>query len=532
MRTVMKAIFCLTVCLCLLVPAGATANVDDHLDAVCRITAGNSMGSGCVFYIGSDYVYVLTNNHVVTTQKVVGLDFWSTGYQSSRLEGQVLVADPSIDAAVVLVPTGVFGGRLPNAIPLGQPADAPVTGATIVSAGCPGGAWPSAWKGHVLGYTGGDVLFVPPVMGGRSGSAILDAGGTKIVGLLWGTNDEHGIAIGIEKLRSKMHEQTTTAMSSKSFQLCAAVKDQPAVRFTPAQCPNCPNGLCPLLGRRRPEPQQPPAAGPAWPSLPAPSPAPKVDLGAIENRLDRISDEVSGISSKQAPPPTPTGPDPATAQALGQIGTLATEAKKEADELGAKVDGVAKDVGEVKQVVAPLARLRDKLEADKEAGGLKGKVAGDIEQVLEGNADPKLRLVLITGAVLAAVGGLVFFIIRHHNLTSAIRQKIDADAQTNPQLAPLASFMDRLDDRLNKLATGGLPVGLPLGLPGLTAAPAAGVADLVSRLIDQRLAPPPVAAPVATPIVVPVTAPVAAPAPAAAASAPAAAAPAKPATYP
>ena len=200
---------------------------------------------------------------------------------------------------------------------------------------------------------------------------------------------------------------------------------------------------------------------------------------------------------------------------------MATEAKKEADELGTKVDGVAKDIGEVKQVVAPLARLRDKLEADKEAGGLKGKVAGDIEQVLEGNADPKLRLVLITGAVLAAVGGLVFFIIRHHNLTSAIRQKIDADAQTNPQLAPLASIMDRLDDRLNKLATGGLPVGLPLSLPGLTAAlpaaaPAAGVADLVSRLIDQRLAPAPVAAPVATPIVVPI----AAAAPAAVASAP------------
>ena len=201
MRTVLKAIASFCVFLCLLVPAGATANVDDHLDAVCRITAGNSMGSGCVFYIGSDYVYVLTNNHVVTTQKVVGLDFWSTGYQSSRLEGQVLVADPSIDSAVVLVPTGVFGGRLPNAIPLGQPADAPVAGATIVSAGCPGGAWPSAWKGHVLGYTGGDILFVPPVMGGRSGSAILDAEGSKIVGLLWGTNDEHGIAIGIEKLR-------------------------------------------------------------------------------------------------------------------------------------------------------------------------------------------------------------------------------------------------------------------------------------------------------------------------------------------
>jgi hypothetical protein len=489
MRRILNPISCLLVPLspCLL-GSPARAGIDEHLDAVCRITAGNTMGTGCVFHVGQQYTYILTNNHVVTGHDQVGIDFWSSGYQSNRVQGQVLVADPSIDAAAVLVPTAVFGERPPKAIPLGDSGDSPAIGAVVASAGCPGGAWPSAWKGHVLGYTGGDMLFVPPVMPGRSGSAILDADGTKIVGLLWGTSTEHGVAIGIDKLRSKMHEQTKAVVASNAFKPAAAVVNQPAANFCR------PGSDCPECDRLRQKQQQPPTAGPAWPAMPAPSPAPKTDLAPVISELEAIRSEVASAKA----PPAPPAADPETARAIGQIGALAADAKKEADELGKKVDGVAKDVGDVKQVIAPLAKLHEKFEADKEAGGLKGKIAGDLQNVLEGNADPKLRLVLITGCVLAAVAGLVFFVVRHHNLTSAIRQKIDTDAKTNPQLQPMADFLDRLDDRLNKAAAGGLPAGLPISVPGMLpglpvagSIPAAGVAELIAKMIDQRLTPAP-----------------------------------------
>ena len=174
----------------------------------------------------------------------------------------------------------------------------------------------------------------------------------------------------------------------------------------------------------------------------------------------------------------PSAPDPAAMAAAAAARQQADVAVQGLGEVNRKLGPLAETVTKIEGAVAPLVKLHEDLEEAKKAGGIRGKAAGDLENLIEGNTDPKLRLVLITACVLAGVGGFVFFLIRHHQGVSAARQHADAAAKANPQLQPIADFMDRLDDRLNTLASQA-PV-LPLPIPG--AAPLALPADLAAKI--------------------------------------------------
>lgn len=365
----------------------ARADLAQCIDATCRITAeGGALGTGCVFCRGEGKVFVLTNAHVVGRSTTVHCEFWSQGHQSVPLQGRVQARDASVDAAIVVICETMFAGRLPPVIPLAVVGDEPPAMAAVFSVGCAGGAWSTGWKGHVLGYeSDGSMVFLPPPANGRSGSAVFDAEGTRIVGLLRAraSDDSYGIAVGLAALRGK---------------LTAAGRGE---NERPAQCgPNgCPPGdSCPETGKaggwnllpfrqkqgdggdryrlspyryKQQEqgdggkgPVDPQQGGGAFPTLPPPTageaaprvdPGPRVDLGELEIRLDRIAGllvEIKAGRTEAAPPP-PLKPE---------YDAAAADKKIESDYQAADVklaDAIGNTGNEVKAVAKEHAALTD-----------------------------------------------------------------------------------------------------------------------------------------------------------------------------
>ncbi|HUT11872.1 MAG TPA: serine protease [Thermoguttaceae bacterium] len=189
----------------------ATASIADCIDATCRITAKDGgRGTGCAFERSQGYVYVLTAAHVVGDSQTVQCEFWRAGHQSSPLPATVIQRSPEADAAVVAVPESAFGGLVPKTIPVG-PRDFVVRpGETVTSVGCANGTWSTGFRGHALGYEGSDLHFVPTPANGRSGSAIFDAEGRVIVGLLRARtgDDTQGIATSLQTLHAALAGQS------------------------------------------------------------------------------------------------------------------------------------------------------------------------------------------------------------------------------------------------------------------------------------------------------------------------------------
>ena len=477
----------------------AYAGIDDQqFDSACRITAGHAMGTGAVYAINSTYAAILTNAHVVEDSKIVACEFWSRGHQSGKLPGQVFVSDPTIDAAVIVVPLASFGGVLPK--PLSFAKTSPPVGALIKSVGCASGAWATGWEGHVTRYEGGHVYFVPPPAVGRSGSAICNEAG-QIVGLLrirTGDKSEGG-AVELNTLLSRLAHTTTVAY--KDF--------KPDPQLT-AYVIGCPGGVCPTS----PEPEYgdglffrrqqaaPPISGNPWPTLPAgPSLSPPaIDYGP---ELNHIAD----LLQQRQTPPTPAGPDPSTIAAITtitgqvdrqgqQIQSLTGSVQAQGQQIGQLASGLGevakqiKDTGDqvskIDAAVKPLEAIKSRLDEDIQAGGLKGRIAQQIENAA--GSDDSLRKVLITTGV---VLGLVLFIaiaIIHTIRTGkgpvgTVVDQLAAANPTNSALQLLKSQIDGLDAKiaavgnvLPNLATagvataaGGLPVGVAAALQGVQA---------------------------------------------------------------
>jgi len=245
--------------------AAARAELERAIDATCRITAADGgRGTGCVFERSQGHVFLLTNAHVASSS-TVQCEFWRDGHRSRPLAGQVVQRDERIDAAIVRVAASQFAGMLPQAVPIAPRGSRLTPGMTITSVGCAEGRWSTGWKGHVLADDGREVRFVPPPANGRSGSALFDATGRHVVGLIKARtmDDSTGIAVSVGALYD-------------------------ALGSTSASTESCPSGNCsPRLLPFRRDQQPPPAANP-WPTLP-PAGASRGELDSIENRLDRIA---------------------------------------------------------------------------------------------------------------------------------------------------------------------------------------------------------------------------------------------------
>lgn len=228
----MKTILAIILMLGAMLPASASASINDLMMATCKVNCDKGTGSGCGYMIREGFYCVLTAAHVVEGSSVAQCEFWKDGYKSGKIPGQVTVSDTQIDVALIIIPVEAFGDHVPPVIPLGTVNDEPTPGTTIVSMGCAKGAWPTLWKGVVNGHDPSDpcrFLFEPPPAGGRSGSVICDANATKILGIVQVRIDERGEggAMGIATVVNRMSGKC--AEYRKNFKLLpeiAAIKTQ------------------------------------------------------------------------------------------------------------------------------------------------------------------------------------------------------------------------------------------------------------------------------------------------------------------
>lgn len=203
------------------------------LEATCRIDAGNSFGTGsCISYKNGMY-NILTNAHVVGNADSVKVEFWKGGRKTAPLPAKVvyrkLIPNSTVDFAIVSVSEKYFGNHPPRIAKL-APRDAKTVGGYIVSAGCPGARWPSAFEGFIIKESYDQILFYPPPLGGQSGSGVYVVcktdngyetylkgvityridGGIPGKTVAMGYEANHGGAITINKLLDAMEGKVST----------------------------------------------------------------------------------------------------------------------------------------------------------------------------------------------------------------------------------------------------------------------------------------------------------------------------------
>lgn len=251
-------LFILAVLFALPVDAGdiyRARTFEDAYRATCRITAGNSRGTGTFNGLTSDGSGIVTTNaHVVGNTQNVLLDFWTNGKQETA-RGVVVArffdARRPSDFAIVKISREEIERISPPFVALGGTNSAPAPNSYFYSAGAPKGRFVSAWIGRTLSdNVQGSFSFQPGPVPGQSGSAII----SRVNGELWqtgvltwligneGADDSKGGAIPISSLyaaasgRSQaVHSEGRIPTGAKE---CAETFQAPAVLCICA--PNCP----------------------------------------------------------------------------------------------------------------------------------------------------------------------------------------------------------------------------------------------------------------------------------------------------
>lgn len=255
-------------------PASTQVGWRDCYEACVRIQQGTTFGSGGVFQVDRQSVWILTNAHVVGSAPTVGVEFFRQGYKSQQVTGRVHYRKydtrNDVDMAIVAVPRALFGNAVPRALPLGRD---PQPGQQVLTTGCPRADWPALWSGHVVSVQGNIIYMTPGpkelpdggnMMSGRSGSVICNAEGTEIVGLIAWSNTTHGMG-------QRISHVVRSAVADEA-QLCGPFGCKP--QQPPYQ---------------QPPYQSPPNQGP-WPQLP-----PEGDGGAASGELAELRARVASL---------------------------------------------------------------------------------------------------------------------------------------------------------------------------------------------------------------------------------------------
>jgi len=481
------AVTCTAAILLCLLAAVAAADIADCYDATCRVSTGDARGTGCVFSISNGHVFVLTNAHVVDTASSASCEFWSQGHQSIPIAGRVARGQGGIDAAYIAIPEASFHGRLPRVIPL-APVDTVLrAGEEIVSVGCAHAAWATGWKGHVLDIRGGQIRFLPPPAGGRSGSAICNKDGTRIVGLLWGRSDQDkvGYALPVQAIYQAITgKQTGWRASPEGY------ATEPS---------GCPGGNCPIniFGRQN-APQQQPQQGP-YPTLPPVQALPQVptDLSGVEARLDGISNKIDVLIGNTSPQPpqelVPEIPPVVSQIAMGlaeRIDKLAEDTGVQITEVRGIAEANSENVDKLTTLVEGVSANQTKLtEAVGENGTLSQRFHARVDKIKEELGDEASKREVGIGYV-------------KDMLAEKATKPLSALAIGLATGSPLAigivllGIMFVLKDRKDRMTTGD-----PLLMEKIASRTPWGWDDALAAKIAQRVAPytAPQPAPPATP---------------------------------
>lgn len=233
--------------------------LEDALKASCRVSVNGARGTGT--FVGVDYVkkcaVILTNYHVVTTNNIATLDFWTNSIQQS-VQGKIYARfyNPNLpaDFALIAVDPLELAKINPPFVALAGADGAPSENSYIISAGCPKGRFVQAWKGKTLSYYHGRTIeFKPGPVPGQSGSGVL----SYIDGELWltavltwligteGSDSSTGGAIPISILYECLDGQSPASEYYDSpippgAQECAEKAVAPCIlEFAQENCPPC-----------------------------------------------------------------------------------------------------------------------------------------------------------------------------------------------------------------------------------------------------------------------------------------------------
>ena len=198
----------LSACLFFVLPSSASAKfltLNEIGEASCRVNADDSRGSGTAIAQDKQFVYVLTNAHVVGNSSRVTCEFFRYGRKTRPLGGEVLWRAYSerrvLDFAVIKIARSLFGSMPPRIVPLAPAGHLIKKNDYIASAGCPQARWLQLWEGHALSDSSqSQVLFTPPPLGGQSGSGVYTVikGNTYLAAVLtWRVDEDKGGAIHI-----------------------------------------------------------------------------------------------------------------------------------------------------------------------------------------------------------------------------------------------------------------------------------------------------------------------------------------------
>ena len=197
-------------------------NIDDAYDLTVRVSVANARGTGA--FIGYDAVrdaaLILTNYHVVTTNKRATVEFWRDGRPvafPAEVIWRYYDAQLPADFAILAVDAQKVAAIDAPYIALGGADCTPGEGAFFVSAGCPKGSHVWSWKGSFLSSVP-TAEFVPAPYPGQSGSGLFEIknGALWYVGTLtWlvgqeGSDASKGAAIPVSNLYKALQRHSFT----------------------------------------------------------------------------------------------------------------------------------------------------------------------------------------------------------------------------------------------------------------------------------------------------------------------------------
>lgn len=223
MKKILLALFCAAMMFFpTTVSRGELLTLNQIGEASCRVHVSGAYGSGTAVHDDGQFIYVLTNNHVVGRSQTAACEFFRFGRKTGNISGPViwrtLNEGTPTDFAIIKLNKSDFGQYPPRIIPLAPENHSVKENDYIASAGCPEARWLQLWEGYVAGMDGNKVLFTPPPLGGQSGSGVhtIINGHTYMAAVLtWrigrgqGETGAHGGAIPISIFHKAIRGQTS-----------------------------------------------------------------------------------------------------------------------------------------------------------------------------------------------------------------------------------------------------------------------------------------------------------------------------------
>jgi hypothetical protein len=183
------------------------AGVPELSNCVCRVSNGVTMGTGFAYKKDEKNYYLITAGHFQGSMDNIVIDVYHSG-AAWAVQGKTLFhvykENTTDDLTVISTDRHVLDSKYKpfDLVKFGlNYKEKPLT--IIWNYGCPDGHWPSAFKGRLLPQEQewkGFIPFGPAVIGGRSGSPLMNYDCTTVIGMVVMCDGVRGLATPIDTI--------------------------------------------------------------------------------------------------------------------------------------------------------------------------------------------------------------------------------------------------------------------------------------------------------------------------------------------